>query len=169
MLEIKSLRGERVVLRPSSDEGSYLRDMKLSHRWLEPAIYGAAQEFRFHPDKVLLDIRANTDGSRLGGISIHGFSKDPNACEFGYWILPRYLGQGYVREASLLLLDLLFHHLHMARVSLIVDIRNKRSIAVAEHLGFAAQGILKGKDHLTEEPIIKLVYARYDAQGLEAL
>ncbi|RZA17823.1 MAG: N-acetyltransferase [Proteobacteria bacterium] len=166
MFEFESLHSERVLLRPTPDEDSYLLDMKISHRELEPAIYTPALDFRFHPGKVLIDICPRSGENRMGGFSIHGFSDDLRACEFGYWILPDYQGQGYVVEAGKLLLKYLFQSQTMTRVTLVADIRNKRSVAVAQRLGFAVEGVLQGRDLITEDLVTKLVYARYDAEGL---
>lgn len=166
MFEFESLHSDRVSLRPTSDEDSYLLDMKVSHRKLEPEIYTPSIDFRFHPGKVLVDLCSRSGEFRMGGYSIHGFSEDRSSCELGYWILPDYQGKGYVVEAGRLLLTYLFKSQAMARVTLVADVRNKRSVAVAQSLGFSVEGILQGKDLITENLITKLVYARYDAEGL---
>lgn len=159
--EILTLSTTRLALGPTEDEEAYRQAMKRSHRELEPSIYPATLDFRFHPGKVLLDIRSRESAERIGGFSLHDFDDENQSCELGYWILPEYQGQGLMREGADKLLGSLFEKAGMKRVHLVCDRRNARSIALARRLGFQHEAFLQGVDVVTGEAVTKFVFARY--------
>ena len=156
-----TLTTARLTLGPTEDEEAYRQAMKRSHCELEPSIYPATLDFRFHPGKILLDIRSRESGARIGGFSLHDFDKERQSCELGYWILPEFQGQGFMREVSDVLLSGLFEKAKMKRVHLVCDRRNTRSMTLARRLGFHHEAYLKGVDVVTGEAVTKLIFARY--------
>ena len=52
-------------------------------------------------------------------------------------------GHGYVTEAVRLLTRYVFDVLHAQRIEIVCDVRNTRSIRVAEHVGFVQEGRLR--------------------------
>lgn len=160
MFVFEALATERLHLKPTVDEEAYRLAMKRSHRELEPKIYPAALDFRFHPGKVLIDLSLKENGTFVGGFSLHDWHPDLASCELGYWILPDFQGQGLMQEAANALLEQLFAQ-GLKRISLICDVRNRRSITLARRLGFQHEAYLTGFDAATDLPVTKLIFARY--------
>lgn len=80
------------------------------------------------------------DGRFLGGagLGVHGW--EVPAFEIGYWIRQTEEGKGYVSEAARLLTACAFETLGAQRVVIRCDVRNRRSAAVAERLGYVLEG-----------------------------
>lgn len=95
------------------------------------------------------------DGSFLGVV---GLARSGDSAELGYWLLPRYHGQGLMAEA---VTSLLQHHVgSLARIFATVDRGNAASIRLLERSGFRLTG-----DHLRAAPnrqgnIVVLRYQR---------
>jgi RimJ/RimL family protein N-acetyltransferase len=83
------------------------------------------------------------DGSEiLGGAGLHR-RIGPDALEIGYWIRASRVRQGLATEAAGALTRLAFERCGAIRVEIHVDPANEPSIAVAERLGFARDGVLR--------------------------
>lgn len=162
-LQTLSLSTTRAFLQPTEDEEAYRQAMQRSHRELEPHIYPAALEFRFHEGKILLDICSTANGDRMGGFSLHDFDTENRSCELGYWILPEFQGQGIMLELAEALVGSLFKQDRLRRITLICDRRNIRSISLAKRLGFQHEAYLQGLDGVTAQAVIKLIFARYSS------
>src|SRR5689334_19416032 len=82
----------------------------------------------------------------LGGLGLH--PREPDgwsipAFSIGYWVRASEQGHGYVTEAVRLVTGYALDVLQAQRVEIICDVRNTRSIAVAERLGFVKEGHLR--------------------------
>jgi RimJ/RimL family protein N-acetyltransferase len=82
----------------------------------------------------------------LGGLGLH--PREPDgwaipAFSIGYWVRVSEQGHGYVTEAVRLLTTYVFEVLHAQRIEIVCDARNKRSIAVAQRVGFIQEGRLR--------------------------
>jgi ribosomal-protein-serine acetyltransferase len=83
-----------------------------------------------------------------GGIGLHT-DRENRSAMIGYWIDAEHEGRGLVTRSSRALTDIAFRDLGMHRVWLSADVKNTRSRAVAERLGFHLEGIHRG-DSLRE-------------------
>jgi RimJ/RimL family protein N-acetyltransferase len=90
----------------------------------------------------LLVIEKDT-GEIVGGSGFPRLDWSVPKFEIGYWCRTDRTGRGYVREAAWRLAVLAFSELGAARVELFIDDTNRRSIAVAEGLGFRQEGLLR--------------------------
>src|SRR5438067_12102914 len=86
-----------------------------------------------------------TDGGRrfIGrcGMRINPFA---GSGDIGYWIDADYEGRGIVSRASRALIKAVFEEAGLSKVELRTSVGNTRSRALAERLGFAFEGVLRG-------------------------
>jgi RimJ/RimL family protein N-acetyltransferase len=83
-------------------------------------------------------------GRLLGGTDL--VCRDPavGCFSIGYWLRAGPEGHGYMSEAVRLVTRRAFDELGANRVAILCDVRNVRSAAVAERLGFRREGTLRG-------------------------
>jgi len=95
-----------------------------------------------HPDtpsewfQIAIELKAT--GEMIGDCALHALADAPGEAEIGFTLASRFRGQGYATEAVACLLDYLFGPRRKQRVLAITDVRNIRSIAVLERLGFSS-------------------------------
>jgi RimJ/RimL family protein N-acetyltransferase len=73
----------------------------------------------------------------IGDCGLHALADPADAMEIGFTLAPEHHRRGYASEAVACLLDYVFGRLGKSRAVAITDVRNARSIAVLERLGFA--------------------------------
>ncbi len=166
MIQIKTTR---LFISPAKYIRPYLQEMKRSHLSLEPEIYGGRQDFELREDQCVFTIVRRDSKEWLGGLSLHGIDIKMAKYEIGYWLRPEFTGNGYASEAVVALTRLLFLKYQAKKVEIHCDSRNASSIALARTLGFLPEAIWSRKDSKAgeENKNTSLVYARYDAEGLE--
>jgi ribosomal-protein-serine acetyltransferase len=76
-----------------------------------------------------------------GGILFFPIETRTRSTEIGYWLGQHAAGRGLMSRAIPPLLDFVFNDIGLNRVGLFADVRNMRSRAVAERLGFTFEGI----------------------------
>ena len=83
-------------------------------------------------------------GPLIGQVSLNhiGYGAFQNAAA-GYWIDHKHQGQGLMREALGLALDVAFDTIRLHRIEANIIPRNGRSIAMVERLGFRLEGTSK--------------------------
>ena len=81
-------------------------------------------------------------GTYVGNVGIHNIAWAHDRCEFGYWILGRFEGKGYISEAVEALEKVCFG-LGFHRLEIRCSSRNQRSAAVPRRLGYSLDGTLK--------------------------
>jgi RimJ/RimL family protein N-acetyltransferase len=82
-------------------------------------------------------------GRLLGGSGLARIDWTIRRFEIGYWLRESAVGFGYVSETVKLLTCLAFDRLEASRVEIRMDVRNTRSRAVPERLGFVYEGRLR--------------------------
>jgi RimJ/RimL family protein N-acetyltransferase len=99
-----------------------------------------AEMSRQHPDtpgewfQFAIELKSN--GMMIGDCALHAYANNADTAEIGFTLAPAYQGHGYVCEAVASLLDYAFGTLKKSRIEALTDVRNVRSIAVLERLGF---------------------------------
>lgn len=113
-----------------------------------------------------LDLAIDVEGARIGEIQTYvppGRQLPPDAYEIGISIDdPSLRGRGYGSEAVRLLVDWLFDSARAARVQLATVESNAAMRTVAEHLGFAAEGLVT--DHGQEYVLYVLTRGAWQAR-----
>jgi RimJ/RimL family protein N-acetyltransferase len=108
-----------------------------------------AEMSRQHPDTpgewFQFAIELRSGAAMIGDCALHVYAGSPEAAEVGFSLAPAYQGHGYAHEAVAGLLDYAFGTLKKSRIEALTDVRNARSIAVLERLGFV-------RDTATREP-----------------
>lgn len=89
-----------------------------------------------------LMVRAE-DGLILGSAGYPRLDWDVPRFEIGCWCRTSMVQSGFASEATAALTRFAFESLDAARVELWIDIRNTRSLRVAERLGFQSEGVLR--------------------------
>jgi ribosomal-protein-serine acetyltransferase len=97
-------------------------------------------------------------GAIAGGVGAHRFNWPDRRTSIGYWLAENAQGQGLMTRACTALLDYLFDELALHRVEIQCATGNTRSCAVPERLGFAREGVLRGRQRLQERYVDLVMY-----------
>ena len=92
---------------------------------------------------------AVTDATRrpfLGHVMLHTVAWRHKRAEIGYWLVPSARGRGIGRTAVSLLVDWAFDALELDRIEITTTPHNTAARALAESLGFTAEGVLVGPE-----------------------
>lgn len=84
-------------------------------------------------------------GRFLGSSGLHRIDWALRRFEIGYWLRTSETGRGYMTEAVAGITDFAARELAANRIEIRCDVRNARSRAVAERLGFRLDGVLRGE------------------------
>lgn len=82
-------------------------------------------------------------GDLIANSGLHNIDWEVRKFEIGYWIDSRHSGKGYMTEAANAIADFAFRELQANRVEIRCDVKNRKSRAVAERIGFQLEGILQ--------------------------
>lgn len=82
-------------------------------------------------------------GQFIGSSGLHRIDWQARKFEIGYWVRTPYSGQGYISEAVEGITNFAIGELQANRIEIRCDLRNARSIKVAERLSFTREGILR--------------------------
>jgi RimJ/RimL family protein N-acetyltransferase len=106
-------------------------------------------------------------GQFIGGSGLHRIDWEARRFEIGYWLRTSMTGQGYMREAVDAITDFAIHELEANRIEIRCDTRNTKSAAVARHLGFTLEGVLRKNGTDCEEGQLRdtMVFAK--VRGVE--
>ncbi|MCB9423342.1 MAG: GNAT family N-acetyltransferase [Ardenticatenaceae bacterium] len=109
-------------------------------------------KFLAREDLWLMLLLKNTH-TIIGGSGLHRMDWKVPKFEIGYWIRTSYARQGYITEAVTGITNFAFDVLGAKRVEIRCDVKNERSAAVPQRLGFTLDGTFRSddRDHLTGE------------------
>lgn len=107
----------------------------------------------------------------LGGSGMHRIDWTLPKFEIGYWLHKDAEGRGLISEAVNAITRYAFQQLHAKRVEIRCETDNQRSRAVAQRLGFALDGCLRGDRYKvdSQELTDTWIYSRLDTAGLPQL
>ena len=104
------------------------------------------------------------EGKIVGSIDFVRISESHKTAEIGYWLSRDYNGRGIMTRAVRAMEKLAFDMLEMRRVEIRVDVRNKKSCAVAERTGYVYEGVLRGAYVLRDESTDVAVYSKLKSE-----
>lgn len=109
------------------------------------------------------------DNAMAGGILFFPIDTRIRSTEIGYWLGQKAVGHGLMSRAIPPLLDFCFVDLGLNRVGLAADVRNARSRATAERLGFKYEGTTRDgwthNDQLIDIAVYALLAREWRAKG----
>jgi ribosomal-protein-alanine N-acetyltransferase len=94
-------------------------------------------------DNLPLAIERHSDGTFIGGCTLHHFHAGSRRAEIGYSLARPYWGQGYMHEALQTFISYAFERLDLNRLEADIDPRNSASARSLERLGFLKEGHLR--------------------------
>jgi [ribosomal protein S5]-alanine N-acetyltransferase len=89
---------------------------------------------------------ADTDDALVGSVILHSVDWRNRRGELGYWLVAGARGRGLATRALRLALRWMFDELGLERAEIQTTPDNAGSLAVARRLGFAEEGLLRGRD-----------------------
>lgn len=99
-----------------------------------------------------------SEGNMVGIISFHPIDWVNRRVELGYWLAPKYEGNGYMTKACQAMLQIAFEEYDLHRVEIHCIKENERSRAVARRLGMKEEGILKDSIWVYDQPYDRVIY-----------
>ena len=99
------------------------------------------------------------DGVKKGAIGFNNYSAQHNKCEVGYWLLPRYWGQGIITEVFQKVIQFLFEEKGMHRIEALIEEGNEMSRRVALKAGFTLEGTLRDYEKKSDRYISLHMYS----------
>jgi len=127
---------------------------------------------KFHADFILrkgVHLAIFYNDQFVGMCGFRRIDWETSSADIGYWIRKSAQRQGFAREAVAALTRYGFKEMHLRRITISIDDENKRSIAVAENLGFDLEARALGLVHPIRPngPLpIGRIYARFDDKNL---
>ncbi len=97
-------------------------------------------------------------GKLAGVIGLHWIDWANRSTYIGYWLAASQQGRGLVTRAGRALVDYAFVELGLNRVEIRCAVKNKKSRAIPERLGFEAEGINRQAEWLYDHYVDLVVY-----------
>jgi ribosomal-protein-serine acetyltransferase len=79
----------------------------------------------------------------IGRIGIYKINRQDKIGEIGYWLAANAQGKGIITKACRLLIDFCFSDLQLNRIEIKCGIKNLKSKAIPERLGFKKEGVIR--------------------------
>jgi RimJ/RimL family protein N-acetyltransferase len=179
------IRTKRLLLRPvGSGDGKMLNEaivetwdhLKKWLQWAQGDIPKPSETEevtrRFYADFILrkgLHLAIFHNDHLIGMCGFRHIDWEVPRADVGYWIRTSAQRQGFAREAIAALTRYGFNEMHLRRITISIDDKNERSIAVAENLGFSLEARALGLVHPLRPdstPPIGRIYTRFDEKNL---
>jgi RimJ/RimL family protein N-acetyltransferase len=128
-----------------------------SQVWLRDRM--AADRLAADGDAVAYAVQRRADGRVIGSVNVWWRSVVHQQAEIGFVFVPSAQGQGYAREATSAVLDLIFPRLHVHRVYANTDARNVASTNLMRRLGMRQEAHLRHNEVFKGEWGDQLVFA----------
>lgn len=108
------------------------------------------------------------EGEALRGIlGFHDISVSNGNLQVGYWLSREGEGRGLMTTAVTAMLGVAYDMLRMERVEIRCAVRNRRSWAIPERLGFSLEGVLRHFQRLHGEYVDMRVYSMLEREYRE--
>ena len=119
-----------------------------TEEWYRVRVREGQLKFLAREDLWLMLLLRGTD-TIVGGSGLHRMDWKVPKFEIGYWVRTRFAGQGYITEAVNGITAFAFDTLGANRVEIRCDVKNTRSVAVAQRAGYTLEGTFHkdARDH----------------------
>jgi RimJ/RimL family protein N-acetyltransferase len=107
-----------------------------------------------------LAVTDSTQRPFLGHVMLHTLAWRHRRAEIGYWLVPAARGRKIGLTAVSLLVDWAFERLELDRIEVTTTPQNAPARALAEALGFTAEGVLKARNLERGKRVDVLLMAR---------
>lgn len=97
-------------------------------------------------------------GQIAGMIGFHQIDWNNRATSIGYWLGEEFEGLGLMTESCHALINYAFSDLHLNRVEIRAAVKNKRSQAIPNRLGFTREGCIRQSEWLHDHYSDSYVY-----------
>jgi len=104
------------------------------------------------------------DGNLAGGVVCWYIHRQNRNAEVGYWLGEQFTGRGLATRAARWAVDRLFRVERLHRVEMQCGVENRASRAVAERLGFRAEGVRRESHWITDRFVDHVMYAMLDRE-----
>lgn len=108
------------------------------------------------------------NGQLCGVVGFHQPNLIARHVSIGYWLGEDFQGKGIMTKACQTLIYFAFEDWHMNRIEIRVDVKNERSRAIANRLGFTQEGVLRMIDYVNENFVDMAVYSLLASEWLAA-
>lgn len=98
----------------------------------------------------------------VGIIGFHRVDFFHKHAEIGYWLAEEFQGRGIMTACCRALVDFAFRDYQLHRVEIRVAPENRKSLAIAERLGFTHEGTLRESEWVNDRFVDGAVYAMLD-------
>lgn len=102
--------------------------------------------------------RILVEGALAGGVVCWYIHRQNRNAEVGYWLDVEHTGRGLATRAARWAVDYLFRTERLHRLEMQCGVENRASRAVAERLGFRAEGIRRESHWITDRFVDHVVY-----------
>ena len=151
------LTTERLTLRPlqcadAEDVFEIFSDPEVMRYWSSSPMQGVQdavasinrdRDFASEGSSYRWGVVRNEDGKTLGTVTVHQISEGNRRCELGYCLGLAHWGRGYMHEALVAMVGMLFATCDLHRIEADIDPRNDNSRRSLERLGFRHEGTLR--------------------------
>lgn len=158
----EELQGEHVLVRPyrESDAAAVREAVEESREHIRPWLPFAdahqtleeSRDWIIHQmakwllrEDMIIGIWEKATQRYLGGSGLHPHDWKCRSFEIGYWLRASATGRGYMTETVRLLIDYACTELSAKRIMIRCDVRNTRSAAIPQRLGFVQEGCLRNE------------------------
>ncbi|MFN2746698.1 GNAT family N-acetyltransferase [Bacillus sp. z60-18] len=104
-----------------------------------------------------------------GMIGLHYTNWTNRTTSIGYWLGESHQGKGIMTSACRALIDMMFNEYELNRVEIRAAVKNSRSRAIPERLGFVKEGCLRQcewlHDHFADHFVYGLLRKEYAERG----
>ncbi|HET7469914.1 MAG TPA: GNAT family protein [Gemmatimonadales bacterium] len=104
------------------------------------------------------------DGALAGGVVCWYIHRQNRNAEVGYWLAEAFIGRGLATRAARWAVDRLFRIERLHRVEMQCGVENRASRAVAERLGFRAEGVRRDSHWITDRFVDHVVYGMLERE-----
>ncbi len=100
----------------------------------------------------------------VGRIGFVHLSKSNNHGEIGYWLDKRASGHGIMTNAFKMIEENAFTKWGFNRIELKIDPENKKSLGVAQRMGFVQEGVLRGEHFIGDQYKDSVIFSKLKSE-----
>jgi ribosomal-protein-serine acetyltransferase len=160
-LKIRGVEEAEVFFALSDKNREHLRpwlpwvDVTLSSEDTKKYLEAMLKKFE---EKTGADFGIWYEGAWVGSVGFNKIDSADNCAEIGYWIDKDHEGKGIMTACVKAIISYGFKEYNLHRIEICCDIRNLRSKAVPERLGFTLEGTLRESHKWEGEYFDSLIY-----------